>query len=71
MIYGANTTPMEEVFRRTEEFPANSLLRMVFTPSATARLRDSLFSHGITEAALFPELEGLARDLRRTFGFQI
>ncbi len=70
VIFGANTVPMETLYRRGK-FPVRSMARIIIVKSAIARLRDSLFSHGITEGAMFPDLEGLGRDLRRSFGFQL
>lgn len=71
VIFGAITTPMEKLYRRGAPFPPSSMARIILSPSAIVRLRKSLFSHGVTEGALFPDLEGLGRDLRRVFGFQL
>ena len=70
VIFGSNTDSMESLYRKGK-FPPNSLSRIILGKTAIPRLRESLFSHGITEGALFPDLEGLGRDLRRTFGFQL
>ncbi len=70
VIFGSKTTPMETLYRRGE-FPEGSMSRIVISGVAIRTLRESLFAHGITEGALFPDLEGLGRDLRRTFGFAV
>jgi hypothetical protein len=33
-------------------------------------MRKSILSHGITESVVFPDLEGLAKEMRREFGFE-
>lgn len=68
VIFGSKTSSMEALYRRGE-FPGNSMARILITGRAIDNLRNSLFTHGITEGAMFPDLEGLGRDLLRTFGF--
>lgn len=70
VIYGSNITPMERLYR-SGRFPAGSLIRIVLPKLAIPKLRASMFAHGITEGSLFPDLEGLGRDLRQSFGFRI
>lgn len=68
VVFGSKTSPMETLYR-SGEFPETSMARIIFTGRTIDTLRDSLFNHGITECAMFPDLEGLGRDLCRTFGF--
>lgn len=68
VIFGSKTSAMETLYRGGA-FPINSMSRIVIAGRAVKTLRNSLFTHGITEGAMFPDLEGLGRDLRRTFGF--
>lgn len=68
-IFGRDTKPMETVFN-LDEFPERCLVKVVFLRSVIAPLRRSLLSHGVTESVVFPDLEGLARETRRVFGFE-
>jgi hypothetical protein len=61
---------MEEVFS-AESFPANCLTKLVLSKSVISPLRKSLLNQGITESVVFPDLEGLAREIRRIFGFEV
>ena len=70
VIFGKKNVPMEQLYR-DGEFPRGSLSRVVITKSRIESLRKMLFSHGITEGSIFPDLEGLGRDLRKLFGFDI
>ncbi len=70
VIFGSKTSPMEDLYRKGE-FPKDSLSRILLSGSAIELMRDSLFNHGITEGAMFADLEGLGRDLLRTFGFRV
>jgi hypothetical protein len=35
------------------------------------QMRNSLLNQGITESTVFPDLEGLARETKRHFGFEV
>jgi hypothetical protein len=67
-IFGQNQTPMEQVYG-SEGFPANCLIKVTIKTSVIKSIRTSLLNHGVTESVVFPDLEGLAREIKRTFGF--
>lgn len=69
-IFGRDAKPMEEVFS-AENFPANCLTKLVLSESVISPLRKSLLNQGITESVVFPDLEGLAREIKRIFGFEV
>jgi hypothetical protein len=69
-IFGSSTIPMETLYRRGI-FPSKALSRIVLSRNVIPKLRTSIFSHGITEGTLFPDLEGLGRDICRYFGYSI
>jgi len=68
-IFGSERVPMETLVR-TGAFPARALSRIVINPSRILAMRTSLLDVGITESTIFPDLEGLARETRRHFGFE-
>ena len=68
-IFGSNRTPMEELIR-SGIFSATGLSRVVISPARIEPMRNSLLNHGITESTVFPDLEGLARETKRHFGFE-
>lgn len=69
-IFGRDTKPMEQVFR-DDTFPGNCLRKIIVPRSVISKMRKSLLNHGITESVVFPDLEGLAREIKRVFGFEI
>jgi hypothetical protein len=69
-IFGQNTNPMERVFV-TESFPSDSLIKVVLTRNVLPKIRRSVLRHGITESVVFPDLEGLSQEIKRTFGFEV
>jgi hypothetical protein len=60
-VHGTDPAGMEVVARRRRA----RLLRIDIEKDAVDRVRLDLITCGITEAVLFPDLGGLARDLRR------
>lgn len=68
-IFGQNQTPMEQAYRN-EKFPLDCLIKVTFRTSVIKKIRTSLLNHGVTESVVFPDLEGLAREIKRTFEFE-
>jgi FRG domain-containing protein len=68
-IFGTGQSPMEDLVT-AGTFPRTVLTKIVVSPSRVRRLRKSLLSQGITEVAVFPDLEGLAAETKRHFGFE-
>lgn len=69
-IFGTNGSPMETLLR-SGAFPAIALSRVVIPPARIQSMRISLLNQGITESTVFPDLEGLARETKRHFGFEV
>lgn len=68
-IFGKNRVSMEALVRNGT-FPSAALFCIVVPPSRISWLRKSLLNQGITESVVFPDLEGLARETKRHFGFE-
>jgi len=68
-IFGQNTVPMEKLYVE-ESFPKDSLIRVTIDAKSLASMRKSLLAHGITESVVYPDLEGLALEIKRSFGFE-
>lgn len=67
-VFGREASAMEESFA-TDGFPSSSLTRVVIPRTALPAMRKALLNHGVTESVVFPDLEGLARETKRIFGF--
>jgi len=59
---------MEKVYDK-DVFPKRCLTRLILPKDALPSMRKSILSHGITESVVFPDLEGLAKEMKREFGF--
>jgi hypothetical protein len=69
-IFGRDRTPMEQVFKDAA-FPTKCLTKIVIQRSVISKMRKSLLNNGITESVVFPDLEGLAREIKRIYGFEV
>jgi hypothetical protein len=67
-IFGQDTTPMEAVYAK-DSFPDNCLIRVDLPHARLPRIRRSILGNGVTESVVFPDLDGLAREIKRDFGF--
>lgn len=67
-LFGKSDEPMNVFFERAE-FSAGAMQKLVVRAEYRARIFESLLRAGTTEAVVFPELDGLAKELRRENGF--
>ena len=68
-IFGKSRDAMDTLVRR-RKFPQRALRCILILPSCIASMRLSLLNQGITESVVYPDLEGLARETKRHFGFE-
>jgi hypothetical protein len=70
-IFGSTKDPMEKYFIDSRRhFNKSCLTKIIIPYSLKQKLFKSLLSLGITESTILPDLDGLARESRRTFGFE-
>ncbi len=67
-VFGSELKDMEKTFI-DDGFPGGCLARVVLNPSVINSLKTSILSFGITESTVFPDLDGLAAELRRINNF--
>lgn len=69
-IFGTNVQPMEELYV-SHQYPQDCLLKLSIKKEDIGNLVGSLRRIGITDTSIFPDLEGLAKELKREFGYRI
>ncbi len=67
-IFGQSTMPMEQAYDKYD-FPPDCLVKINLDRLALPQMRKSILNHGITESVVFPDLDGLAREMKREFRF--
>ena len=68
-IFGSDMTPMEDQYV-TGKFPPGTLNKIVIPAASVSRLLASVIKLGYTDSVSFPDLHGLAREIRRQRGFE-
>ncbi len=69
-ISGKSTNSIEDIYI-TNDFPQDSLIKVVVPAKYIKPLLVSMISIGITDSVVFPDLDGLAKETKRFFGFNI
>jgi hypothetical protein len=69
-IFGRDTSPMEVSFD-TNSYKSESLVKLIISKDDISALMDSVISIGYTDSVSYPDLHGLAMEMRRTFGFKV
>jgi len=69
-VFGQKTQSMGYLYK-AHAFPKGSLTKFVLNSKHIAEMRKAIFKNGITESMVFPDLDGLALEIRRTFEFEV
>ena len=70
VIFGKEMSPMEDIYTQ-DNFPADALVKLEIPAKSRASLFSSLLRVGITDSVVLPDIEGLAMEARRHFGFEV
>lgn len=68
-IFGQSIDSMEAVYNTQEKFSAGVLEKIVIERDIIESMRDSLYRKGFKESVVFPDLDGLSKEIKRSFGF--
>ena len=69
-IHGCDPVPLENVMRDVASGEDARITRVEIESSARSALQEDLWALGVTEAALFPEPQSVARDLKRSYSVE-
>lgn len=68
-IFGHVNKSMETIYDE-QQLPIGALEKVVLPKDSLSDLREALFGIGYADSMIYPDLEGLAAEIRRTFGFE-
>ena len=60
-----------EVVYEQEDFNSECLIRLVIKKGRLPHMYEALRRHGLTDSVAFPDLEGLAREIKREYSFEV
>lgn len=69
-IFGLSTDAMEKCYE-DKAYPADCLVKLIIPRASIARLLDIVVSTGFTDSVSYPDLHGLAMEIKRSFDFDI
>lgn len=69
-IFGKQKEPMEQAYDEAG-FPAGCLVRVVIPAARRAQMLQTLIDVGYTDSVAYPDLQGLAMEIRRLRGFRM
>lgn len=69
-IFGKDSRPMETAYQE-HDFPTDCLVKLVLPKTCLPKLMASVVSIGYSDSVVFPDLEGLAKEIRRYFGYWV
>ena len=69
-VFGTDMKGMEDIFEE-KKYPAEALARIVVAQGDRSSLLEALARAGITDSTVFPDIEGLATEAKRHFGFEV
>ncbi len=67
-IFGHKNMPMNGIFD-SENLQPEALLKVILPQDHLSDLREALFRIGYTDSMVYPDLTGLAMEIKRHFGF--
>jgi hypothetical protein len=74
-IFGPEKKSMEQIFLEQklesgqQMFPDDCLIRFLLPKENIESMKKEMFALGVSEATIYPDLEGLALELKRICGF--
>lgn len=69
-LFGTSNKPMEESYVENN-YPQDSLVKLIVGKSHIKNLLEGLMRIGITDSVVYPDLTGLAKELKRQFGYWV
>jgi FRG domain-containing protein len=69
-LFGTNIRPMEEAYINNN-YPQDCLVKLIIEKGRVGTLLESLLRIGITDSVVYPDLPGLAKEIKREFGFWV
>lgn len=69
-LFGTSIKPMEQSYKEND-YPQDCLLKLKIEKSNIRAMLDALVKIGFTDSVVYPDLPGLAKELKRYFGFWV
>lgn len=65
VLFGTGTTPLDN----EQQLPAGTLKKLVIAKNVKVAMFDALFRMGVTDSVIYPDLDGLGREIKNRYGY--
>lgn len=69
-LFGKSLSPMEDIYAN-HIFPKDTLSKILIPAALIGELLAKLVWMGISDSVIYPDLEGLAKETKRQFGYEV
>jgi len=69
-VFGSDISPMETVKQENQKITSDILSKITIPSAKVKQISKSLAAIGYTDSVVFPDLDGLAREIKRGYGFE-
>jgi hypothetical protein len=70
-MFGKSLKPMEDIYQSTDGFEPNVLQKIVIDKSGIDEVIKNLLAMGISDSTFYPSLDGLSKETKRHFGYEV
>ncbi|MGL6619025.1 hypothetical protein ACSZN6_16790, partial [Aeromonas hydrophila] len=70
-IQGNNLTPLDIIFTGATDWDPKTLRKIIIPKDKIDGILKMLICMGITDATIYPDLNGLALEIKRNFGYEV
>lgn len=70
-VQGNDLTPINQIYSASTTWPQDTITRIDIPHSSIKPILNMLVNTGITDASIYPDLGGLAKEIRRKFGYEV
>jgi hypothetical protein len=70
VVFGRQVMSMERIYEK-EGFPQGSLRKFAIPKAKLPAFYEAILRHGLGDSVVFPDLDGLAREIKREFKFEV
>jgi len=70
-LFGKSLKSMDEEFSSSESFDDDALFKLIIPAAEIQNFLDKLVWMGMSDSVIYPDLEGLAKETKRQFGYEV
>src|SRR4030067_1702614 len=69
-LFGRDTQPMEEIYK-SGSFPPDCIIKLLVPSNKVDDMLKSIIKIGFSDSVVFPDLDGLSKEIKRIFEYEV